>query len=157
MSNPKIKKSTNHSKIAGDFGEHLILYWLSKYGFECAQVSHTGIDIIARKPGSKKMWGISVKSRTRNEGTESTNVRIGVENVNKAQQACDTFDCVPYFAIVVDAGPEIKAFLISLARLKHLKLLASWPMTAKYLEKYDDDKEIMQIRLKSDTFHWNIR
>jgi hypothetical protein len=43
----KINKSSGHAKITGDFGESLILYWLSKYGFECALVDHTGIDIIA--------------------------------------------------------------------------------------------------------------
>jgi len=45
-----IVKSSRHSKIAGDFGEYLILYWLSKYGFECARVDYTGIDLIARNP-----------------------------------------------------------------------------------------------------------
>lgn len=29
----KITKSTRHAKITGDFGETLVLYWLSKYGF----------------------------------------------------------------------------------------------------------------------------
>lgn len=43
----EINKSTRHSKITGDFSESLVLYWLSKYGFECALVDHTGIDIIA--------------------------------------------------------------------------------------------------------------
>ena len=37
-----ISKSSRHSKITGDFGETLILYWLSKYGFECALVDHSG-------------------------------------------------------------------------------------------------------------------
>jgi len=33
-----------------DFGESLVLYWLSKHGFECAKVDHTGIDLIANNP-----------------------------------------------------------------------------------------------------------
>jgi hypothetical protein len=33
---------------SGDFAEHLILYWLSKYGYESARVDHTGIDLTAR-------------------------------------------------------------------------------------------------------------
>jgi hypothetical protein len=66
----KIKKSPRHSKIAGNFGENIVLYWLSKYGFECALVDHTGIDIIARNPHTKKMMGISVKSRTRSKGSK---------------------------------------------------------------------------------------
>ncbi|MEW6067034.1 MAG: hypothetical protein AB1610_01865 [Nitrospirota bacterium] len=53
----KITKSSRHSKITGNFAESLILYWLSKYGFECAKVEHTGIDIIARKPNLNTVMG----------------------------------------------------------------------------------------------------
>jgi hypothetical protein len=56
----QITKSSRHSKIAGDFGEALVLYWLSKYGFECAQVDHTGIDLIARNPYRNEVMGISI-------------------------------------------------------------------------------------------------
>jgi hypothetical protein len=31
-------KGPNHSKITGDFAEALVVYWLSKYGFECARI-----------------------------------------------------------------------------------------------------------------------
>ena len=41
----KLKKSTRHSKITGDFAEGLILYLLSKHGFECAKVDHVGMDL----------------------------------------------------------------------------------------------------------------
>jgi len=66
----EVIKSSRHSKIRGDFAESLILYWLSKYGFECALVDHTGIDIIARNPHTNEVMGISVKSRSRNIGKE---------------------------------------------------------------------------------------
>jgi hypothetical protein len=72
----KISKSSRHSKLAGDFGEALVLYWLSKYGFECALVDHTGIDIIANNPLTPEIMGISVKTRTRAEGTEADDVYI---------------------------------------------------------------------------------
>jgi hypothetical protein len=32
MVNGAIEKSTRHSKIAGDFGEAVLLYWLSRSG-----------------------------------------------------------------------------------------------------------------------------
>jgi hypothetical protein len=67
----KINKSTRHAKITGDFGEAAVLYWLSKYGIECAPVDHTGIDIIARIPHTQEIMGISVKSRSRREGKEN--------------------------------------------------------------------------------------
>ena len=55
----KINKSTRHAKITGDFGEAVVLYWLSKYGFECAPVDHTGIDIIARNLHTNEVMGIA--------------------------------------------------------------------------------------------------
>lgn len=60
-----MKKSTRHSKITGDFAEAFFLYWLSKYGYECARLDHTGIDLIARRPESEEVLGISVKCRSR--------------------------------------------------------------------------------------------
>jgi len=42
-----ITKSSRHLKIAGNFCEHLFLYWLSKSGYEVALIDHTGIDLIA--------------------------------------------------------------------------------------------------------------
>jgi Holliday junction resolvase-like predicted endonuclease len=66
----EILKSSRHAKITGDFAEALVLYWLSKYGFECARVDHTGIDIIARNPHTQELMGISVKSRCRTKGHE---------------------------------------------------------------------------------------
>ncbi|MCD4737329.1 MAG: hypothetical protein K8R53_14895 [Bacteroidales bacterium] len=46
------------------------MYWLSKYGFECAKVDYTGIDLIARNQHNNELMEISVKSRSRNEGKE---------------------------------------------------------------------------------------
>src|SRR5437667_9320111 len=106
-------KSTRHAKITGNFGEAMVLYWLSKYGFECALVDHTGIDIIARNPHTQEIMGISVKSRSRKEGTEQAYITIPNDNFTKAKAACAAFGCVPYFAIVIDAGEIIRAFILS--------------------------------------------
>ena len=76
-------KSTRHSKITGDFGESLVLYWLSRLGFECARIDHTGIDIIARDPKARTPMGISVKSRSRMEGTERDYVGISNGDLEK--------------------------------------------------------------------------
>src|SRR6478735_5770885 len=75
---PAIAKSSRHSKITGDFAEYLTLYLLSKHGFECARIDHTGMDIIARNPHTKELMGISVKSRSWEEirANSSMNVRI---------------------------------------------------------------------------------
>ncbi len=42
--------STGPGPEVATAGEPLVLYWLSKYGLECALVDHTGIDIIVRNP-----------------------------------------------------------------------------------------------------------
>jgi len=60
-----MNKSSRHSKIVGDFAESLILYWLSKSGYECARVDHTGIDIIAADKARQTRFGISVQGRSR--------------------------------------------------------------------------------------------
>src|SRR5258708_36213600 len=97
---PRIDKSSRHSKITGDFAERLVLYWLSKYGFECAYIDHVGMDIIARNPHSPEVMGISVKSRSRNTGKEGTTLSVPVEHLQKLEKACEDFHCRPYLAIV---------------------------------------------------------
>ena len=153
-----IKKSSRHAKITGDFGESLVLYWLSKYGFECALVDHTGIDIIARNPHTKQLMGISVKSRSRNEGAEKRYVNIQNANFKKAKTACEAFGCVPYFAIVIDAGNVIRAFLLSLDHLFEVspmkKTAVGWKMTKKAIATYERDENIMVFEMKTETKRW---
>ena len=115
-----ITKSSRHSKIAGDFGETLVLYWLSKYGFECASVDHTGIDLIARHPRRFDVMGISVKSRTRTPGKENDVVTVKSGDFSKVKAACKAFGCTPYFAIVVDADSIIRVFISSLEHFVEL-------------------------------------
>jgi Holliday junction resolvase-like predicted endonuclease len=154
----KISKSTRHSKITGDLGETLVLYWLSKYGFECALIDHTGIDIIARNPHTQEIMGISVKSRSRNEGKESEYVSIPNDNFDKAEAACKAFGCEPYFAIVVDAGNIIRGFILPMNRLLTLspkgKAASEWKMTEAYLKRYAQDPEIHSFEFRTETKKW---
>ena len=151
-------KSTRHAKITGNFGEAMVLYWLSKYGFECALVDHTGIDIIARNPHTQELMGISVKSRSRTDGTEGTSVSIPNANFKKAGAACKAFGCVPYFAIVVDAGDTIRAFVLSMSHLLGCcpkgKADADWKMTNDHLRRYAEDPEIKTYEFKTKTTRW---
>ncbi len=154
----RINKSTRHAKITGDFGETLVLYWLSKYGFECAPVDHTGIDIIARNPHTQEVMGISVKSRSRSEGSEAEYVSIPNENFDKAEVACAAFGCVPYFAVVVDAGDTIRGFVLSMRHLLSIapkgKTAYGWKMTESYLKKYAEDPEIQSFEFQTRTKRW---
>ncbi len=154
----RVKKSSRHAKITGNFGEALVLYWLSKYGFECALVDHTGIDIIARNPHTQELMGISVKSRSRKEGTEGTYVAIPSENFEKADEACTAFGCVPYFAVVVDEGDMIRAFILSMSHLLECygqgAAKAGWKMSDKHLQRYAEDPSIMRFEFKTQTGRW---
>ena len=154
----RVQKSTRHAHITGQFAEHLVLYWLSKYGFECAQVDHTGIDIIARNPNTHELMGISVKSRSRTTGTEGTYVKIDRGHLPKVDDACLAFDCNPYFAIVVDQADEIIVFLLSKDHLLQLyplgKTGVAWKMTSRAVEGYLEDSDIKIVRFQHTTEAW---
>lgn len=154
----KISKSTRHSKIAGDYFEHFVLYWLSKYGFECARVDHTGIDLIANNPNTDEKIGISVKGRTRTKGTEKGHVKIPIGNIKKTEAACKAFGCNPYFAIVVDAESIARCFILSLPSLIKIspptRVGINWSMTDKAIKKYYKDKAITIIEFTSHVKRW---
>ena len=154
----EILKSTRHSKITGTFGEALLLYWLSKHGFECASVDHTGIDVIARNPHNSEVMGISVKTRSRTRGTEEDFISIPNDNFTKAQRACDAFGCIPYFGIVCDGADMIRIFVISMAHLLELfpcgARVSAWKMSKPFLARYYNDPEIMIFELQTRTHHW---
>lgn len=153
-----MKKSTRHSKITGDFAEGLVLYWLSKHGYECARVDHTGIDLIARKPRGPLM-GISVKSRSRYKRTEKTSVNLPQDGFQKAKSACKAFKCVPYYAIVVDGGERIRCFLLSLGDLMKVadgaaRGMRYWGMSDRHLEKYRQHRRVKSFELKLEACSW---
>jgi hypothetical protein len=154
----KIDKSSRHSKITGDFAENLVLYWLSKYGFECARVDHTGIDLIAKNPNTGELMGISVKGRSRNEDRGDSHLPIRKDNFDKAQAACQAFNCTPYFAIVVDRENETLIFILSMEKLLTLfppgERVSAWKMREKWLNQYLVDPDIQIIRFKHKIVNW---
>lgn len=154
----KIVKSSRHSKITGDFAERLVLYWLSKYGFECAFVDHVGLDIIARNPHTQEVMGISVKSRSRNTGTEGSYLSIPNDNLEKLEMACQSFNCKPYFAIVVDEANSITTFILSKSHLVKIcppgKEVISWKMRKTNILKYEADPEIKIFQFSTRTTNW---
>ena len=165
----RTNKSSYHSKIAGDFGESLMLYWLSRHGYECVLADHTGIDIIARKRhGNAKPWGIAVQTRTRRERKKRRDsVNFGKARWDKAKKACNDFRCVPYVAFVVDAPrgtpgrrnkkankqavqdppSSVRVYLTSMEYLKKMRMVSGWLMSDKRVKQYEKDPHITRLTL----------
>jgi len=94
-------KSSRHSKIAGDFGEMIVLYYLSRYGFECARIDHTGIDLLARSADESRPRGISVKTASRIESRKDKPSRQPRSLLDEATKACVPFNAEPYIAGII--------------------------------------------------------
>lgn len=161
----KIIKSSRHQKIIGNYGENLICNWLSRSGFEVSIVDHTGIDIIAFNPNTKKRIGITVKSRTRVPEQEEGSVNLFSYQKSKDDRklvldACKAFACEPWIAVCVEASDHANVYLTSLKNYdkkyrgnKH-KAIDDWKMTKKYREKYIKDKNIKHIFIKYTVNNW---
>ena len=158
MMPPVVSKSSRHSKITGDFAEYLVLYWLSKHGVECARVDHVGLDLIARQDGTPLPIGISVKSRSRNPGTEGSYLSIPNDNFQKLKVACEAFGCEPYFAIIIDENDCIDAYLLSSERLQEIHpqkhSVSSWKMGSKWRDLYQNDSQIIKFSFLTRTDQW---
>jgi len=102
--------------------------------------------------------GISVKSRSRNEGAEDEYVSIPNDNFGKVEAACTAFGCVPYFAIVVDAGDTLRGFILPMAHLLGMfpkgKTASGWKMTEPYIRKYAADPQIQTFEFQTKTTKW---
>jgi len=149
-------RSSRHSKITGNFAESLILYWLSKHNFECANIDHTGIDIIAKNPNTKELMGISVKSRSRKKGTEKSHLKIDNKHFDKVENACKSFNCTPYFALVIDKSNKIYCFILSMNELLKIfpksKKTCNWKMTEENLLNYYKNPKIKIFEFTHKTY-----
>lgn len=162
----EISKSSRHQKIIGNFGENVICNWLSRSGFEVVHVDHTGIDIIAYNPLTKHRLGITVKSRTRNIGTEEESVNIlsyrkGKNDRRKLEKACEAFGCEPWIAVYVETLELADVYLTSLRhydrkyRGRKDKAVDDWKMGKKHKEQYAKDPEVKHIRIAFYATNWN--
>lgn len=156
----EIIKSSRHQKIIGDFGENLTCNWLSRSGFEVALVDHTGIDILAFNPITKKRLGITVKSRTRSIGTEEDSVNIFKNNDRKKLlDACKAFACEPWIAVYVETLEYADVYITSLENYDTRyqgkgARINDWKMGKKYKKLYDNDSDVKHIKIEFKALNW---
>jgi hypothetical protein len=155
-----IQKSTRHQRIIGNFGEYLICNWLSRSGFEVAVVDHTGLDLIAYHPGRNERLGITVKSRTRREGRETSHVRVfGATDRDKLLLACRAFSCEPWIG-VYETTEFADLYLTSLRNFEEHYWdnpggrTGSWRMHAQMRARYRQDPEVRHIRIGFEPNNW---
>jgi hypothetical protein len=157
-----IDKSSRHSRIVGHFGEYLVCNWLSRPGFEVSIVDHTGMDVIAYHPRTRKRLGITVKSRTRSPGTEAGSVYLFREVKSDRQKlldACEAFSCDPWIAVYAECDTHADLFLTSLANYDKKyrmrgKAVDGWAMTEKRTKEYEVDPEVKHIRIEFRAENW---
>lgn len=153
----KIEKSSRHSKIAGDFGESLFLYWLSKIGFEIAFVDHTGIDLVTYHKVRDIRYGISVKTRTRLKGTENEGIYIKPSEIKKIKNACKYFGFKQFIGIVVDRNNTIDAILLSLQDMIAIngigKVHINIKVSSNYMKRYKELENSMVICMHYKTIN----
>ncbi|MGG1400195.1 hypothetical protein ABE288_20585 [Bacillus salipaludis] len=144
--------SSNHHQITGEFGEYLVLYWLSKNGYECVHARHVGIDIIASKGGNR--IGISVKSRSRKEGKSFNSLTINkpTEQIEKVKEACFQFDCEEYFAFVFDQLDTIKVVVTPLKVIEDCYTISTKSSQDWNIIKFEKDS-----RTSVFEFEWKTR
>lgn len=144
--------SMNHAHITGQFGEHLVLYWLSKNGFESVHAQYVGIDIIASRGG--KRIGISIKSRSRKVGKSDFSLTIGKpsEQIKKVKDSCLQFACEPYFAFVVDQMDIIKVVVTPLTVIEDCYTISTKSSQDWNILKFEKD-----IRTSSFEFEWKTK
>lgn len=143
--------STNHGHITGNFGEHLVLYWLSKNGYGSVHAQYIGIDIIASRNG--KRIGLSVKSRSRKEGKSNNSLTMTnpLGQIDKVKEACSNFACEPYFAFVVDQINTIKVVIAPLAVIEDCYTIS--PKTSQNWDvlKFEEDKRTSMFEVEWKT------
>ena len=103
--------------------------------------------------------GISVKSRSRKEGTEKTHMVLGPteETKKKLKKACDAFDLVPYFAILIDDKNSTNIYILTLEKFMNLhkpKKMMIWYMGKKWTELYLKDSDIKIVEFKHEIKSW---
>ena len=162
----EISKSSRHQKIIGNFGEALLCNWLSRSGFEVTIVDHTGIDVVAYNPVTKRRFGISLKSRTRRKGLETGSVNLlsyqkGKNDRQKVLDACTAFGCEPWIAVYVELCDSADLFLLSLKhydqryRQNVKRAIDDWKMGDRHRKRYEDDSDMRHIHMDFSGSSWN--
>lgn len=160
-----MERGDRHKKITGDFGEHFLLYFLSKHSYETALIDYVGIDILATdKLNVGQRIGISVKSRSRTKERWEDGCTMKKNEYTKIITTCKYFDCQPWICFLFDRPEENKGkiylFLMSVENVcKFYPRFKEghefqFSMKKKYMDQYKKNKEIYKIEFEYDAMNW---
>jgi hypothetical protein len=161
-----IEKSSRHSKVIGEFGEAFLCNWLSRAGFEVTVVDHTGLDVVAYHPRTKRRLGITVKARTRHRGSESTSVTIFKygkkrDDRRKLLDGCEAFGCEPWAAVYVETEQKADLYLTPLEnydrryRVGERGTQDTWKMSKLRTGRYVQDPDIWHVSVAFQAAKWS--
>ncbi|WP_217266781.1 hypothetical protein [Paenibacillus tianmuensis] len=108
---------------------------------------HVGIDIIASKNGER--IGISVKSRSRKEGTNNFKFTMikPLEHVRKIKETCASFACKEYFAFILDQMGIIYGYLIPLSVIEKYYSVSAKSSQDWNMQKLTNDANTISFQL----------
>ncbi|KAA9007277.1 hypothetical protein F4V43_01975 [Paenibacillus spiritus] len=156
------QKSARHSKVTGDYGEYLVLYYLSREGFSVAHVDQIGLDIVGRNNATNELIGISVKTRSGKQPSFLVSKDLEKEKKN-IEYASNIFGCKPYYAFVMDYIDErnnqkMIIYIVKAERVyssqKSDTLGLSWSMSKKKMKEYRIDSSIIKIEINHEIINW---
>lgn len=160
-----MQKSERHSKITGDIGESLILYFLSKSNYEPAFVDYTGIDIIAYEKTDNERIGVSVKSRSRTMQRPIDGLKVEGSDYQKIIDSCEYFGAKAYICFVIDVPSTEKSGTIHLFLMPIITLLNyhskfkygesfTFSISPSNIEKYNRDLSIKKLKFDYTSQDW---
>ena len=103
--------------------------------------------------------GISVKSRSRNDGKDGQYVAIVTKDqFAKMHEACRDFSAIPWFAVLVDSGDVTRLFMTSYEHMAELfppsETRISFKVNDKWLNNHRNDDQMIFYETKNKVINW---
>ena len=154
-----VKKVQEQNATTDNFSETMAMYWLSKHGYDVVKVEYTGINLLAYHRKKKERLGITVLFCLLPAKKKS--VSFVVPKRKDIFDACATFACMPYVALIVDLvekSKKIRFYLFPWSEAKNTHTKNGervWVMDKKQINQYEENEKIKKVVITYDADRWN--